>query len=70
MGFIDGILSPIFKQSKLAIGQELARCSQRRVFSPKSPGLYGEFAMLLGEYGEQGVPVIVLSYSQDDRPYS
>ena len=66
LGFVDGVLSPVFKQRKLPVGKQLARSNQRAVFPPQSPRLHGQPAMAAGQHGQQGVLVIVVRNSQDD----
>ena len=41
MGLVDGVLAPIFKERKLAEGQQLAWGDQRRIFPPQAPGFDG-----------------------------
>ena len=66
LGFVDGVLSPVFKQREFPVGKQLARGDQRTVFPPQSPRLHGQSAMAAGQHGQQGVLVIVVRNSQDD----
>lgn len=45
LGFVDGVLSPVFKQRELPVGKQLARGDQRAVFPPRPRRLHGESSM-------------------------